>query len=77
MPKSKLRRIDITSLRNPFSLIRIAKEAQKLNPGESLEFIVGDKETIEDLSSWSSRTGNPVDIRREGNLWVVRVSKVG
>ncbi len=72
-----MRRIDITSLRDPFSLIRIAKEVQKLNSGESLEFIVGDKETVEDLSSWSARTGNPVDIRRKGDFWIVRVNKVG
>ncbi|MCS7102470.1 MAG: sulfurtransferase TusA family protein [Candidatus Korarchaeum sp.] len=68
--------VDLRSMRSPRSIVQIAKIVSKSSPGETISFLIGDKESIDDLYEWIRRTGHVLrSVSEKGGYWIVQITK--
>ncbi len=71
-----MKAIDLRGKRSPFPIIQIAKAIKKINTGETLNFLVDDKDSIDDVYEWIRRTGHVLKgIVRKGDYWSIQITK--
>ncbi len=71
-----MKAIDLRGKRSPFPIIQIAKAIKKINTGETLNFLVDDKDSIDDIYEWIRRTGHVLKgIVRKGDYWSIQITK--
>lgn len=70
--------VDLRSMRSPRTIVQIAKIVSKSPPGETISFLVGDKESIDDIYDWVERTGHVLrSVSEKGDYWLVQITKKG
>ncbi|ACB06797.1 sulfurtransferase TusA family protein [Candidatus Korarchaeum cryptofilum] len=69
------RAVDLRGMKSPRAIVEIAKLVKKATPGETLDFLVGDKGTMDDLYEWISRTGHMLKVSERGDHWLVQITK--
>jgi len=69
------RTIDLRGMKGPRAIVEIAKIVKKATPGETLDFLVGDKGTVDDLYEWVGRTGHTLKVSERGDHWLVQITK--
>lgn len=73
-----IRRVDLTGRKWPVPVIEVAKIMKKAQPGERVEVVIDDLQSLEDLRKWSSRTRNKiVSEERVGSTWRIVIEKGG
>ncbi len=71
-----MKAIDLRGKRSPFPIIQIAKAIKKINAGETLNFLVDDKDSIDDVYEWIRRTGHMLKgIVKKGDHWSIQITK--
>lgn len=73
-----VRTVDLRDMRNPRTVVFIAKFVSKAEPGETINFLVSDKETVESVYEWVGRTGHSLkSVKEEGGFWSIQITKKG
>ena len=73
-----MRLVDLRGKKPPYTVVQMAKTMKSVAPGEEVTFLVGDKETIEEMYNWVKRTSHLVkEVESKGEHWVVRIVKRG
>ncbi len=71
-----MRTVDLRGRRSPYPIIEIAKTMKKAKPGETVAFLINDKDSVDDIYGWVRRTGNLLkQIIRKGDHWNVLITK--
>ncbi|MCD6243843.1 MAG: hypothetical protein DRN78_04590 [Thermoproteota archaeon] len=71
-----MRTVDLRGRRSPYPIIEIAKIMKKAKPGETVTFLINDKDSVDDIYGWVKRTGNLLrQIVRKGDYWNVLITK--
>jgi TusA-related sulfurtransferase len=72
------RRIDCLGLYCPLPIVRIREAIRELVPGQVLEMVADDPAALDDVRSWSARTGHPlVEVSRHDAVYRFLVRKAG
>ncbi|MEM1521176.1 MAG: sulfurtransferase TusA family protein [Candidatus Korarchaeum sp.] len=70
--------VDLRNMRSPRAIVQIAKIVNKSPPGETISFLVGDKESIDDIYDWVERTGHIIrSVSERDGYWLVQITKKG
>jgi len=72
-----VRLLDLRGLRGSRALIRVAKEARSLASWETLEVLVDDRRTVDELVDWSERKKMKLQLSRSEDYWVLRIRRSG
>jgi len=71
-----MRTVDLRGRRSPHPIIQIAKTIKKATPGETVNFLVDDRESIDEVYDWVRRTGHVLKgIASKGDYWSVLITK--
>lgn len=73
-----MRSIDLRGKRSPYPIIQIAKVVKKAKPGETMNFLINDKKSVDDVYDWIRRTGHLLKaVVKKQDHWVVQIAKRG
>lgn len=67
--------LDCRGLKCPMPIIKTRKMIENINSGDILKMIATDPGSINDINSWSRRTGNPIikeDHRDKEFIFIIR-----
>ncbi len=71
-----MRTIDLRGKRSPYPIIQIAKTVKKASPGETINFLINDKDSIDEVYDWIKRTGHLLKaVVKRGDHWLVQIAK--
>ncbi len=71
-----MKTVDLRGKRSPHPIIQIAKTVKKASPGETITFLVNDKDSIDDIYDWVKRTGHTLKgITKKDDHWSVQITK--
>ncbi len=71
-----MRTVDLRGKRSPYPIIQIAKTVKKAPAGETINFLVNDKDSIDEIYEWIKRTGHVLKaVVKRGDHWVVQIAK--
>ncbi len=71
-----MRTMDLRGKRSPYPIIQIAKTIKKADSGETLNFLVNDRNSIDDVYEWVKRTGHILKgVVRKGDYWSIQITK--
>jgi len=66
--------VDLRSMRSPRAIVQIAKIVSKSSPGETINFLVGDKESVDDVYEWIGRTGHVLkSVSEKDGYWLIQI----
>ncbi len=72
------RTVDLRGIRSPRTIVQIAKLVNKSPPGETISFLIGDKESVDDVYEWIGRTGHILkSISEKGGYWLIEITRKG
>jgi tRNA 2-thiouridine synthesizing protein A len=69
MPTTVVMTIDLRGLTEPLLVARTAVAMAGLGPGELIEVLTSDSESVRDLAVWARATGNRLIEQTQGTGW--------
>ncbi len=76
MTKRAANRVDLRGEKSPLPVVNVAKCVKKIEAGTSLEVLVDDLRSVEDIHRWSERTGHKIVMsKNEGGYWRIVIRK--
>ncbi len=71
-----MKTVDLRGKRSPYPIIQIAKTIKKADPGETLNFLVNDRGSIDDVYEGVKRTGHTLKgVVKKGDYWNIQITK--
>lgn len=68
--------VDLRGTRSPRAIVQIAKIVSRSSPGETISFLIGDKESVDDIYEWIGRTGHVLrSVTERGGYWLVQITR--
>ncbi|HDM92231.1 MAG TPA: sulfurtransferase TusA family protein [Candidatus Korarchaeota archaeon] len=78
MTKRAVNRVDLRGRKSPLPVVNVAKLVKKMEAGKSLEVLIDDLRSVEDIHRWADRTGHRITLsKNEGGYWRIVIRKKG
>ncbi len=71
-----MRTVDLRGRRSPYPIIQIAKTMKRVSPGETVNFLINDKDSVDEVYDWIRRTGHLLKaVVKRRDHWLVQIAK--